>query len=62
MLLDQENLNKKYKGEIELLKIEYSNNIKVLEEKNQKKQYQMNNVHDQNVKQLKEYVEKNNIY
>jgi hypothetical protein len=62
MLLDQENLNKKYKGEIELLKIEYSNNIKVLEEKNQKKQYQMNNVHDQNVKQLKEYVEKDNIY
>ena len=62
MLLDQENLNKKYKGEIELLKIEYSNNIKVLEEKNQKKQHQMNNVHDQNVKQLKEFVEKNNIY
>jgi hypothetical protein len=62
MLLDQENLNKKYKGEIELLKIEYSNNINVLEEKNQKKQYQMNNLHDQNVKQLKEFVEKNNIY
>ena len=62
MLLDHENLNKKYKGEIELLKIVYSNNIKVLEEKNQKKQYQMNNVHDQNVKQLKEYVEKDNIY
>ena len=62
MLLDQENLNKKYKGEIELLKIEYSNNIKVLEEKNHKKQYQMNNLHDQNVKQLKEFVEKNNIY